>query len=218
MIYHGNREHTHKDTLIITHDRGGIEVRHHTLEDVGDLGGVDCSPTKRRGRSAGDGRDGAQGKKTASTETETASIETERMGRRRLRPRQSAGEGDGFDRDRAQGTAETKRRGHRRCRSSGGRRWSRSSETAHQGAEQSSVNADLQAGAAAGAEREWAPARGAERRRCRSSRDRARAESSGGWGKWGEEGKKSQPAKRYFAKCKLCMAHFVLYAPRIFDT
>jgi hypothetical protein len=100
MIYHGNREHTHKDTLIITHDRGGIEVRHHTLEDVGDLGGVDCSPTKRRGRSAGDGRDGAQGKETASTETETASTETERRGRRRLRPRRSAGDG----RDGAQGT------------------------------------------------------------------------------------------------------------------
>jgi hypothetical protein len=119
-------------------------VRHHTLEDVGDLGGVDCSPTKRRGRSAGDGRDGAQGKETASTETETASTETERRGRRRLRPRRSAGEGDGFDRDGAQGTAETEisrraaveqiERG-----SPGGRRWSRSSE-------------DLQAGAAAGAE------------------------------------------------------------------
>jgi hypothetical protein len=39
----------------------------------------------------------------------------------------------------------------------------------------------------------------------------------GGWGKWGKK-ERSQPAKRYFAKCKLCVAHFVLYAPRIFDT
>jgi hypothetical protein len=46
-------------------------------------------------------------------------------------------------------------------------------------------------------------------------RDRARAESSRGNG--GEE-ERTRPAKRYLPKCQVCVAHFVLYAPRIFDT
>jgi hypothetical protein len=30
--------------------------------------------------------------------------------------------------------------------------------------------------------------------------------------------RREQPAKRYFPKCQLCVAHYVQYAPRIFDT
>jgi hypothetical protein len=58
---------------------------------------------------------------------------------------------------------------------------------------------------------------GARARSPTAERDRAkvRAESSGG--KWEEE-ERTRPAKQYFPKCQLCVAHYVLYAPRIFDT
>jgi hypothetical protein len=157
-------------------------VRHHTLEDVGDLGGVEVQGKERRGRprwSAGEG-DGGDCRRLRAGE-------------------EGASSGDGgFDRARMglrpgeEGASTASMQISRRAAAE-------QSESGHQRAEQSGVDADLQAGGGR-AEREWAPARGAERRRCRSSRDRARAESSGGEG---GRGKKSRPAKRYFAKCQV---------------
>jgi hypothetical protein len=170
-------------------DRGGIEVRHRTLEDVGDLGGVDCSPMKRRGRRVGDGRDGAQGKQGVQqplsqpqaqgkeTEETTVVFERARMGLR-VAMAASTGQGWGFD------------RGLRLAASSGDGGFDRG----------------LRPGALSGGG-------SFDRRRL----GLAREEEVRGGKCGGEEIDRCGP-NRYLAKCHLCVVHYARYAPRIFDT